>query len=298
MSAGPPELGLPGLPPVGGAFAPADASPACVLSHAFDATLLRQFEDAGLNASAPTQQLWLDGWLVRLSPGKAKRARCVNAVAPGVRAVADKIDDCVARYRAAGLPPIVRVTPWTEPAGLDEMLAERGWVAFEASLVMARAGLHNCDGDGADALGLRHPRPAGVEEVVETPQHYAAIVGALRGSSPAEIAAHAARLHTSPVPYTGVVWRDTHGAVLACGQFALEARLAGLYDVFTAPPARGRGLATALCARLLQRAQAAGALAAYLQVGAGQATARAVYRRLGFVEAYGYHYRGVVADPD
>jgi hypothetical protein len=39
-------------------------------------------EDAGLNASAPPQQLWLDGWLVRLCPGKAKRARCVNALAP------------------------------------------------------------------------------------------------------------------------------------------------------------------------------------------------------------------------
>jgi GNAT superfamily N-acetyltransferase len=274
-----------------------DAPPARVLSDAFDTALLRRFEDAGLNSSAPTQQLWRDGWIVRLSPGKAKRARCVNAVAPGLGAVADKIDECVALYRAAGLPPIVRVTPWTEPTGLDELLAGLGWVAFEASLVMARAGLHDAS-DSADALSLSHPRPAGIDEVVETPERYAAIVGALRGSSPTEITAHAARLHTSPVPYTGVVWRDSFGEVLACGQLALEARLAGLYDVFTAPRARGRGLATALCARLLQRAAAAGARAAYLQVGAGQVTARAVYRRLGFAEAYGYHYRGLVADPD
>jgi len=45
--------------------------------------LLSRVEDAGLNASAPPQQRWIDGWLVRFSPGKAKRARCVNAVAPG-----------------------------------------------------------------------------------------------------------------------------------------------------------------------------------------------------------------------
>ncbi len=32
--------------------------------------------------------------------------------------------------------------------------------------------------------------------------------------------------------------------VLACGQFALEGDLVGLYDVFTAPAARGSGLAT------------------------------------------------------
>ena len=53
------------------------------LASTFDAALLSRVEDAGLNASAPPQQRWLDGWLVRFSPGKAKRARCVNAVAAG-----------------------------------------------------------------------------------------------------------------------------------------------------------------------------------------------------------------------
>ncbi len=38
-------------------------------------TLLSRIEDAGINASAPPQQRWVDGWLVRCSPGKAKRAR-------------------------------------------------------------------------------------------------------------------------------------------------------------------------------------------------------------------------------
>ena len=37
--------------------------------------LLSRVEDAGINASAPPQQRWLDGWLLRFSPGKAKRAR-------------------------------------------------------------------------------------------------------------------------------------------------------------------------------------------------------------------------------
>ena len=43
------------------------------LNPDFDRKLLIRAEDAGLNASAPPQQLWLDGWLVRFSPGKAKR---------------------------------------------------------------------------------------------------------------------------------------------------------------------------------------------------------------------------------
>ncbi len=52
------------------------------------ADLLARIEDAGLNASAPPQQRVLDGWLLRFSPGKAKRARCVNAI--GVGGVATK----------------------------------------------------------------------------------------------------------------------------------------------------------------------------------------------------------------
>ena len=47
------------------------------------ATLARRIEDAGLNASAPPQQAFVDGWLLRLSPGKAKRARCINALQRG-----------------------------------------------------------------------------------------------------------------------------------------------------------------------------------------------------------------------
>ena len=93
------------------------------------------------------------------------------------------------------------------------------------------------------------------------------------------------------MPYTGVVWRAADGAVQACGQIAVEGDLAGLYDVATAAAVRGRGLATGLCAGLLERAAGQGARTAYLQVDAGNAPALRVYRRLGFAAAYGYHYR-------
>ena len=79
-----------------------------------DDTLLSRIEDASLNASAPPQQRWMDGWLVRLSPGKAKRARCINAVAPGRMPLAHKLGLCEAAYREAGLPMVVRITRFTQ----------------------------------------------------------------------------------------------------------------------------------------------------------------------------------------
>ncbi|HEY6134530.1 MAG TPA: GNAT family N-acetyltransferase [Rubrivivax sp.] len=243
--------------------------------------LLARIEDAGLNASAPPQQRWLDGWLVRYSPGKAKRARCINAVASGVRPLDDKLAECAALYREAGLPMFVRVTPFTQPAGLDGSLAQRGWCSVDDTRVMVL--------DRIDAM-VEGAVPDGVEALGVGAADYARAVGSLRGSPSAQIDAQAQRVALSPVPYRGVLWRRD-GEVLACGQFAREGDLVGLYDVVTAPAARGQGLAAALCAHLLARARADGARVAYLQVDAANSAARALYRRLGFADTYRYHYR-------
>lgn len=241
---------------------------------------LSQIEDAALNASAPPQQLWLDGWLLRLCPGKAKRARSVNAVAPGRLPLADKLARSEAAYREAGLPMVVRITPFTQPADLDAVLAARGWLRFDDTHVMIAAELPNAP----------RPLPQGTQLVPADPAAYAEAVGGLRGSSAAQRVGHARRVALSPVPYQGWLLQRG-GELLACAQFAREGQLVGLYDVFTAPAARGHGLAWALCGELLARAAAQGARTGYLQVEASNAPAQAVYRKLGFVDGYGYHYR-------
>lgn len=249
--------------------------------------LLSRVEDAGLNASAPPQQRWLDGWLVRFSPGKAKRARCINAVAEGRLPLADRLAECESIYRDCGLPMQVRVTPFSCPGGLDAHLAGAGFVAIDDTRVMVAAA----------GLPAAEPLPPHVALQRLEPAAFAEVVGALRGSPPAQRTAHAERLASLPVRCEGWVLRGRDDqAVLACGQFALEGRLVGLYDVFTAPDRRGQGLARQLCSQLLGRAAEAGAGVAYLQVDADNAPARAIYQRLGFADAYGYHYRCRPAD--
>ena len=255
---------------------------------------LAQVELASLRASQPPEQVELDGWLLRRLPGKAKRARCVNALAEGERSLDDKLAECARLYRKAGLPLYLRITPFTAPPGLDEALAARGWQLHDPTRVLVHPALAELP-----AIGL----PAGLHEEAPGAEGYAAAIGALRGSTPGEVQAHAWRLAASPVPYCGRLWRAAAGPcgaapgpVLACAQVAQEGELVGLYDVFTAPQARGRGLALALCALVLRQAQAAGARTGYLQVDAGNEAALSVYRRLGFLDAYGYHYRLNPAD--
>lgn len=249
--------------------------------------LLSRIEDAGINASAPPQQRWVDGWLVRMSPGKAKRARCIQAVAEGRLPLDQRLALAAEALAEAGLPLIARITPFSRPADLDRELAARGWHRLDDTRVMV-----------ADLARLPPAElPPGTRLARLGPEAYAELVGGLRGSPLVQRVAHAERLRASPVPYEGWALRDASGdGLLCCGQTAREADLVGLYDVFTPPDARGQGFARRLCGALLAQAAVNGARTAYLQVDADNAPARAAYRRLGFSDAYGYHYRTPDAD--
>lgn len=250
------------------------------LNSRFDPTLLSLIEDAGLNASAAPQQRWTDGWLVRFSPGKAKRARCINAVADGRLPVHERLATCTEVFAQAGLPLIVRITPFTRPSDLDGILEHHGFRRFDDTRVMV------C----ADFTPERPPRSTATEIVPLGPEAFAHRVCDFRGSALVQREAQAERLRLSPVPFFAFELR-VDGAPVACGQYALERDLAGLYDVFTAAPARGRGYASRLCCELLERARQQGARHAYLQVEGDNRAARSVYHRLGFADAYAYHYR-------
>lgn len=256
------------------------------MNPAFPVELLARIEDAGINASAPREQLWIDGWLVRFSPGKAKRARCIQAVAAGRLSLDERLARCLAVYAEARLPPYVRITPFSQPAGLDEALAARGMEKLDDTRVMVAT-----LGVGSPALAEEGAAPHVVVFRDIDGDDFAEWIGVQRGSSADARAAHAERIRQSPVRHRALAMTDVEGRTVAGGQVVVEGDLAGLYDIFTLEAARGRGLARALCRRLLRLAVAEGARDAYLQVEAGNAPARRVYERLGFADAYAYHYR-------
>lgn len=256
---------------------------------AFDDTLLSRIEDASLNASAPPQQRWMDSWLLRYLPGKARRARCINALAEGRVPLEMKLRLAAEVFEAASLPMIFRLHRFTLPASLDGALATAGYAVVDHTRVMV------CTQLPAEA---GRPLPAGTRWAHLDGDTFAQTVGDLRGSSVEHRHGHALRLRHSPVPYQGyAILRDVfstagpYSEVLACGQFAREGEFVGLYDVFTHPSERGQGLAGQLCERLLSISANQGAKVAYLQEESGNLPALSVYRRLGFAEGYQYHYR-------
>ena len=261
------------------------------LNPNFDPVLLSRIEDAGLNASAPPEQRWLDGWLVRYSAGKAKRARCINAVALGRTSVADKLALCGALYAQAKLPLVVRITPFSQPADLDAQLADLGMPKIDDTRVMVCTSL----------AALRAPAvPNGVQIYRANPVEFAQTVGEFRGSPSSQRIAQAKRSAESPVAFTAFVLKNDGGEALACGQFAIESEFVGLYDVFTSTAHRSRRLCRILCEHMLtiaMNSKRAGCRVAYLQVEGDNHAARRIYSRLGFSDAYGYHYREMPPRP-
>jgi ribosomal protein S18 acetylase RimI-like enzyme len=202
----------------------------------------------------------------------------------------EKFALCQRVFDEAKLPLIFRITPLSEPQNLDSWLANIGLHVLEDTRVMVNGDLTAL---APEAL------PAGIGMHRVGHAAFAQIVGQLRGSPLSQQQAHAQRLELSPVPFEAwVLRRAGESAVLACGQTAAEADMVGLYDIFTANSARNNGWARILCSQLLERARQRGSRIGYLQVDASNLAARSVYRRLGFNDAYAYHYRTAAEQVD
>jgi ribosomal protein S18 acetylase RimI-like enzyme len=244
-----------------------------------DDSLGARLEDAGLTSSQPPQQTIYDGWLLRYSPGKAKRARSVNAIAAGARPLDEKLAHVEAFYGRVGLPCVFRITPYSQPPSLDAALAAHGFLAREESRVMWTE-LQKASGPVTQA---------GRFTTLSGPE-FADLVARLRGSPPAQAVAERQRIAHLALPalYIGVKLGDEP---VSSGCVVIDDDVAGIFNMVTTPEQRGQGHATAIVEHLLQHASAAGARWAYLQVDAANAAARGVYRKFGFRDRYAYWYR-------
>jgi len=247
----------------------------------FDGIDLARVEEAGLNGLQTQRQLFYDGWLLRVSPGKAKRARSVNAHFGSTLPLAQKIAYCERIYVERGLPVLFRITPFMKPHDLESELEARGYEAFQTTLVQ----LARLD------YPPEAPAVAGVDFMTPTPAAFAEAVGELQETSPEQRAAYLERIAHTPLPTRSVI-AVMDGRPVGTGTVMLEDGLAGVFTMGTATDLRSRGIATGILAAMLRWAWEHGAAHAYLQVDAENHPAIALYRKFGFASAYTYHYRG------
>lgn len=237
----------------------------------------RRIEELSLNSSAPPGQLLYDGWILRFSPGKAKRARSVNAIYPSRLPLQEKVIHCEHVYLERGLPAIYRISVHTDPPELDGMLAELGYESFSPTEV------RSADIDPGTLAGPEVASPR-LEEWLD-------MVGELRGSPIAHRGAHLARLSALPLAMRPAALLE-EGTPVATGLAIVEDGHVGLFDVVTREGRRRRGFARSIVAALLRWGWKNGARKSYLQVEEGNAPAVALYEGFGFAPVYRYWYRG------
>jgi GNAT superfamily N-acetyltransferase len=242
---------------------------------------LRRVEEVGLNALQTQRQLFYDGWLLRVSPGRARRARSVNAYFGSTLPLAQKIAYCERIYEQRDLPVLFRITPFLEPPDLEAALVARGYESFDTTLVQ----LTRLE------RPPETPEPEDFEVTAPAADVFADAVALLQESSAAQRNAYFERLKESPLT-TRTLLAHRDGRPVGVGTVMLEEGLAGVFSMVTAPDMRRRGVATAILASLLTWAWGKGAAHAYLQVDGGNERALSVYRRFGFTTAYTYHYCG------
>ncbi len=244
-----------------------------------DPRQLRRLEEIGLNASGPANPRLFDGWLLGFTPGRTKRARCINPFFASSRPIASKLAACQALYDAAGLPLIVRLTPFAEPPELEAWLAANGYARFDDTLVMTRV--------LEDRIAA--PRAAVASPALDL-YEWTIATQAVRGLSDDQVRRMLDRQDSLRLPGCGMIVAQ-RGMTLAWGMTQIEDGWAGLYNIETVAPHRRAGHGRRMVEALLGWARDNGAERAYLQVTLANAPAIALYRSFGFEEAYRYWYR-------
>jgi ribosomal protein S18 acetylase RimI-like enzyme len=222
----------------------------------------------------------LGDWLLRAGAGFTGRANSVLPLgSPGcsfdeaLRVIADF-------YRRHGLTPLFQLPVGPETAELQRTLTDRGWDAFNHSLMLVA--------DLDVALAGCPPRaglPAAQFSERPSPEWLAGYV--YRGSA-LPPSAVAVLQNADNVVFSSLTDADGLAAV---GRGVITDGWLGITAITVTQSRRRGGLGRHLMGELFRWAADRGARQAYLQVAEDNRAAIGLYDRLGFVRHHAYHYR-------
>ena len=239
---------------------------------------LRRIEEASLNAWPALQQMLFDGWVLRFAKGYTKRANSINPLYRSSLDVIEKVNICEELYATRGLPSVFRLTPFSSPADLDQVLESQGYRKADSTSV-----LHIYVKQLGNRQGPADFRVIGLDDWLE-------LFGQFSEPPAEKHQTHREILEAIPSPRLLASLVDS-GMPVACGLGVLEDRFFGLFDLITDPQQRNKGYGTQLLSGMLSWAQEHGARRAFLQVMRVNKPAGHLYAKFGFEEAYQYWYR-------
>ncbi|MCQ6562923.1 GNAT family N-acetyltransferase [Paenibacillus mendelii] len=243
--------------------------------------MYKKIEEAALNAWPALQTVLRDGWLLRVSNGYTKRS---NSVSPlysdcSITDVKEQIQNVERFYAGVGLDAVFKITPFIQPAALDEMLSQSGYKLADPSCVKLR-----------ELPGRLPPSRGDVRFEESLSEGWLEMAASLHQLTASQLSTTRKLLERSPLKQGfATVYKD--GVPVSCGFGVVDDHYLGLFDIMTAPGHRQHGHGEQLIRHLLEWGEARGAEACYLLVAESNKPAVRLYDKLGFETIYKYWYR-------
>lgn len=247
-----------------------------------DKKSVRAIEERMLNAWPAVETLIAGDWFFRFAHGYSKRANSATTIRDGAAMDKAMLGHWRAQAERWEIAPTLRLTPLCDPA-FEARLEAEGFSAFDTTCGMIR--------ELSDGPMSASPPPRREIRIEKKPSRdwiaaNAAAYGGLKADA-TKLAPILDRIR--PAAAFATVIED--GAPVGFGIGVCERGMIGLQDIAVAAAMRGRGVARALTGALLDWGRRNDARFAYLHVLEENAPARALYRALGFSDAYRMWHR-------
>ncbi len=241
-------------------------------------------EELAANAWPAAVTQAVDGWRLRFNWGVTSRANSVWPNEDGGGAPLDeKIGAAESFYARRGLPACFQISPAARPAGLDDVLAQRGYgIRLRTSVQAADIG---------PIAGRMAERAGGCVTLSDAPDEAWLDTYARAGAMGDHERSMRRGILERIGPRAAFALARLDDAPAAVGLGVLERGWLGVFCMETLPDMRRHGAAASILAALAGWAGECGAERAYLQVVEANEPAVRLYARAGFATLYGYHYR-------
>lgn len=250
--------------------------------YALTAADIEAIERATLTAVAPQEVEEIPGWLLPFDAGTVGRAHSAVPLRHDANIALADIATIVARYRAHGLPPSLRVAAVPALAHLDAALIEQGLKATQPTLTCVARVADLLDATRSITPAEVSPNPSPAWSQVYLGEGFDPVDGASRvhalSRASGSLYAHSVDPHANPVQ------------VVATGVGSYGQGWLGIHGMRTLATHRKQGHASRILRALALQAQARGLQSAYLQVEEGNPSALRLYESLGFAVAWRYIY--------
>ena len=240
---------------------------------------MRNLEELSTNAYAPIQSMVYDGWLLQLSMGATNRANCVYPLYPSKIDLLEKIDYCEKIFKENHLKPVFRLVNEERSKELDQILEQRKYqIVHRTKTMTVHPYYTECD----DAYELKYS-----DTLSDTWLESYRVLNGLEKDNKEEFMMQLKRT----TPHRLFITLVYEHNVVACASLTFEQDHMAIFDVTVAKELRKQGIGTILIHKILNIAYSKNIEQAYLFVLIDNLSAMHLYKRLGFKEAYSYHYR-------